>query len=66
MEWRGLALCIYITLESLLCMTSPLEHDTCTLEWTSYLCGLQSVSFLAREVLRMYVLYGEVTLYLHY
>jgi hypothetical protein len=43
MEWCGLALCSYITLESLLCMTSPLEHDTCTLEWMSHLCGLQGL-----------------------
>jgi hypothetical protein len=43
MEWCGLALCSYITLESLLCTTSPLEHETCTLEWASHLCGLQGL-----------------------
>jgi hypothetical protein len=31
-EWCGLALCSYITLESTLCTMSPLENDTCNLE----------------------------------
>jgi len=43
MEWCGLALCSYTILESLLCTTSPLEHETCTLEWTSHVCRLQEL-----------------------
>jgi hypothetical protein len=43
MEWCGLALCSCITLESLLCTTSPFQYDTCTLKWMCHLCGLQGL-----------------------
>ena len=40
MEWCGLALHSYITLESFLCMTLSLEHVTSNLQLESLLCIL--------------------------